>query len=166
MQSAFCEGNFKAEEVKLVLQKAANNKSPRSDGSTIEFYILFQHFLTRGFNHSSLSGKLSITQRQGVIAFIPKGNEPREYLKNWRLITLLNTDYTLLAGVLASRMEPVLSNAISEDQRGFLRNTCISENCRLIYDVMLEMEKKMKPVMPLLVTLKKTLTSLVVITLF
>ena len=87
-------------------------------------------------------------------------------MKNWRLITLLNTDYTLLAGVLASRMEPVLSNAISEDQRGFLRNTCISENCRLIYDVMLEMEKKMKPVMPLLVTLKKTLTSLVVITLF
>ena len=94
-----CEGLITLEEVKLVVKEMANGKSPGSDGFTPEFYKFFLVdlgiFLIRSFNYAVLSGELSVTQKQGVITCLPKGDKPREYLKNWRPISLLNVDYKL-----------------------------------------------------------------------
>ena len=79
-----------------------------------------------------------------------KGNKPRERVKILRLINPLNTDDKLLSGVLAARMKPVLNNVIRGDQKGFLKNRCISENCRLVlvsYNV--GNRKENEPGMPL-----------------
>jgi len=42
------------------------------------------------FNHVYEPGDLSISQQLGIISLIPKTNKDLEYLKNWRLISLLN----------------------------------------------------------------------------
>jgi hypothetical protein len=47
--------------------------------------------------YSYQSGLLSIEQRRAVLNLIPKPNKDIRYLKNWRPISLLNTDYKILA---------------------------------------------------------------------
>ena len=39
--------------------------------------------------------EMSPIQKEGIIICIPKGDKPREYLKNWRPISLLNVVYKI-----------------------------------------------------------------------
>ena len=77
-----------------------------------------------------------ITARQCQITCLPKGDKPREYLKNWRPISLLNVTYKLISATLANRLKLVLPNIISKTQTGFLKHRFIGESTRLIYDLM------------------------------
>ena len=63
---------------------------------------------------------MSITQKQGIITLLPKGDNPLAYIKNWRPISLLNVDYKLFSGILAMRMKKVLPKIIGDQQKRFL----------------------------------------------
>ena len=134
-----CEGNMTLEECTKAVKTMANGKSPGCDGYPIEFYKVFWNqvgnILTESYNHSFESGKLSISQRRGVITLIPKDGKDEMLLKNWRPISLLNADYKIAAKVLSNRMKNVLSTIISNDQTGFLPNRYIGESVRLILDI-------------------------------
>ncbi len=162
-QQEMCEGLITLAEVKKTLAGMANNKSPGSDGFTAEFYKFFINdlgsYMVRSLNCSYHKGVLSETGRLGILSCIPKGNQPREYLKIWRPISLLNIDYKILSGVLAKRIQPVLGDIINEDQKGFLKDRCISENCRLVYDIMFELERRNKSGLLLLVDFEKAFDS-------
>ena len=140
-----------------------NGKSPGSDGFTIEFYKFFWndigYFLLRSLNHSFYSEELSITQKQGIISIIPKGQKPREYLKNWRPISLLNNSYKLLSSCLANRLKQILAKLIHENQKGFLSGRYIGENTRLVYDILNYTEQYNKPGILLLVDFEKAFDS-------
>ena len=73
-----------------------NNKSHGSDGLTTEFYRAFwdiiSTYVVNSFNYAFNTGNLSISQRQGIISLIPKKKEETQYLKDCRLVTLLNVD--------------------------------------------------------------------------
>ena len=56
-------------------------------------------------------------------------------LKNWRPLSLLNTDYKILTKLLAIRLQKVLPSIISEDQTGYIKGRYIGENIRTILDV-------------------------------
>ena len=126
-------------EVLEVLKKTKNNKSPGTDGFSAEFFKFFWidigDFIFRSFRDTFVKGKLSESQKLGIISILPKGNKPREYLKNWRPISLLNVTYKILSGVIASRIKSVLSNVIHENQKGFIAGRYIGENTRLLYDI-------------------------------
>ena len=77
----------------------------------------------------------SVTQRLGILTCLPKDNNPQQFLKNLRPITLLNVDYKLLSGVLAMRIQKVLPDIISVPQKGFLKGRYIGENTRLVCDI-------------------------------
>ena len=87
------EGEITEDEIAHVLKNMKNNKSPGSDGFTVEFFKFFfkdlKTFIKCGINEGYSMCKFSITQRQGIITCIPKGDKPRHVLKNWRPITLL-----------------------------------------------------------------------------
>ena len=139
-EKAELEGEIKLDEISNVLKKMKNNKSPGSDGFTVEFFKFFYNdlkvFIQRAINEGYRIGKLSATQRQGIITCLPKGDKPREFLKNWRPITLLNVTYKIASGCIAERLKTVLSKLISTDQTGFISGRYIGENTRLIYDIM------------------------------
>jgi len=107
---------------------------------TTEFYIFFWDelcdTLVHCFNTAYQSGKLSISQRQGVITLVPKKKQKKEYLENWRPITLLNVDYKIATKAIAKRMENVLQNIINPNQTGYVKGRYIGENIRLISDIM------------------------------
>ena len=63
-----------------------NNKSPGSDGITIEFYKIFWNdiktHLIKSLNYSYNNENLTTLQKQGIISLIPKpGKKPRILIK-------------------------------------------------------------------------------------
>ncbi len=159
----FLETPFTLSELSETLKGMKNDKSPGPDGYTVEFYKVFwldlKCFLHRSFLVGKHKGELSITQKQGVISIIPKGDKPREFLKNWRPISLLNVSYKMLSGCIAQRIKKVLDGLIHENQKGFLKNRYIGENTRLVYDLMQLMEEKNLPGLLLLIDFEKAFDS-------
>ena len=93
---ASCEGLVTVSECLGVLKTKESNKSPGSDGFPAEFYKVFWNdisvLIVNSINCSFQKGQLSVTQRQGIIALLPKKDKNPLFLKNWRPITLLNCD--------------------------------------------------------------------------
>jgi hypothetical protein len=69
--------------------------------------------------------ELSIEQKTGILTLLPKKTKNRLLLKNWRPISLLNTDYKLIAKILGSRLQNVLPDLSNEDQSGTLIMHCL-----------------------------------------
>ena len=87
---------------------------------------------------------MSISLRTCIVNCIPKGNKPREYLQNWRPISLLSVPYKIASLALANRLKTVLDCLISKTQSGFIQGRFIGDSTRLIYDLihLTEMERK------------------------
>ena len=135
----FMDTPISLDEITKALKTLPNGKSPGSDGFTTEYYKMFWPHISKyvidSFNHASETGKLSIDQRRGIITLTPKKGKDLKDLKNWRPITLLNTDFKILAKTFGIRMQKVLQNIISSDQVGYLPGRYIGQNIRLIQDV-------------------------------
>ena len=91
--------------------------------------------LLEPLNYGFEIGQLSISQKRGIIKLIPKKSEELYYIKNWRLLTLLNCDYKTATKVIANRLKTHLHKLINNDQTGFLKGRFIGENIRLIDSV-------------------------------
>lgn len=135
-----CEGLLTIKECADALGNLHNNKTPGSDGFTIEFYRCFWEmlgqFMVDSFNYAYEHGHLSISQRLGIISLIPKKNKNLEHLKNWRPVSLLNNDYKIATKAIASRMEKVLPKIIHASQTGYVKGRYIGESIRTISDIM------------------------------
>ena len=110
------------------------DKTTGTDGLPAEvFWDDISTHLLFAFNFAYESGCLSITQRRGIIKLIPKKSiEPFYIKKNWRPITLLNTDYKIATKAIANRIKTVPPKVINNDQTGFMKGWFIGENIRLI----------------------------------
>ena len=76
---------------------------------------------------------MSYRQKLGIVSLLPKGSKDREYVKNWRPITLLNVFYKIGASCIASRLKKILPFLINESQKGFMSGRFIGENIRILY---------------------------------
>ena len=135
-----CDKNIVLAECSKSLSELPNNKSPGSDGFTTEFYKFFWKSLGTlvldSFNYSFINGELSLEQRRAILTLLPKPNKDSRELKNWRPISLLNTDYKILTKLLANRLQNVITNIVSEDQTGYIKSRYIGENVRSIIDIL------------------------------
>ena len=102
-----------------------SDKSPGTDGLPSEFYKVFwndlSEILINSLNYSYEIGKLSISQRRGIIKLIPKKDAELNLIKNWRPLTLLNCDYKIATKAIAGRIKTVIPKLISDDQTGFIK---------------------------------------------
>ncbi len=95
-------------------------------------WIAIKSLLIERIKYAIETGEMSIEQRRGIITLLPKQNKNHYNLKNWRPISLLNTDYKIIAKLLANRLKLVLPYIINGDQTGYLKNRYIGENIRLL----------------------------------
>lgn len=62
------------------------NKKKLVSRFTAEFFKFFwsdlSQFIEKSFEYSFKKGMLSNVQSQGILSILPKGNKPREFLKN------------------------------------------------------------------------------------
>ena len=158
------EGEITLEEAGEALKNMKNGKSPGSDGFGAEFYKFFWKklgpFVVRALNQSFKDGEMSATQREGLITCIPKPDKEKEYIKNWRPISLLNVLYKIGTSCIANRIKTVLPELISEDQTGFISNRYMGDNIRLIYDLISYLDKKNLPGLLLCLDFEKAFDSL------
>lgn len=119
------------------------------------FWIDLGVFILRSINYGYENGYLSVTQTQGVITCLPKPNKSRQFLKNWRPISLLNVVYKMASSVIANRLKSVLNKLIHEDQKGFISGRFIGENIRTIYDILFETKNQDLPGLILSVDFEK-----------
>ena len=134
-----CDGPLTNIDCISALKSLTNGKSPGSDGLSVDFYKHFWSIIgncvVESLNYSNDNVFLSAEQGRSIITLIPKPGKDKEYIKNYRPISLLNTDYKICAKVLATRIQLVLSKIISPNQTGFLKNRFIGENVRFVLDL-------------------------------
>ena len=157
------EGEISYDEASFALKNMKCNKSPGTDGFTAEFFKCFWSrlgvFVVRALNHGFRKGELSSVQKEGLIITIPKGDKPRNYIKNWRPLSLLNTVYKIGSSCIANRLKSVLPKLINEDQTGFVKHRYIGDNIRLIYDTIAYLEEHNKPGLLLNIDFEKAFDS-------
>ena len=116
-----------------------SSKTPGTGGLPCEFYKVFWSDVGRIFinslNYSYESGRLSISQRHGIIKLIPKKDSNLNLVKSWRPLTLLNCHYKIATKAISNRIKTVLPKLISNDQTGFIKDRFIGENIRSIDNI-------------------------------
>ena len=126
-------------EVLTSLKSLNLNRSPGYDGLPAEFYVVFFNdicdMLLDSFHFSFEQGFMSSTQRTGIITLLPKKDRDPYFVKNHRPISLLNTDYKIIAKVMANRLKIFLHEIINDDQTGFMKGRNIGCNIRTIINL-------------------------------
>ena len=86
-------------------------------------------------SNAQKAGDYQLNKKRGILKLIPKKDKNPCFLQNWRPISLLNTDYKLIAHILANRLQHVLPEIVSQNQNGYLRERYIGYNIRTIIDI-------------------------------
>ena len=114
-----------------------SNKSPGEDGIISEFSQLFWETIKDEFILLVCEifkvKQLSKSQNRGTLLF---KSGKRENICIWRPLTLLNTDYKIMAKILPERLKTVVPKLIHSDQKVFAKYRNISEANRLVQDIM------------------------------
>ena len=159
-----CENEITENECLCTLLTFKNNKSPGNDGLSKEFYLAFWNEISKPliecFIYSQKEGSLSVSQRQAVITLIEKKDKDRQYLNNWRPISLLNVDYKLLTKLLANRIKPILASIISPNQTGYVNNRSILDSVRTIQDIIHYLDINKVPGILLMIDFQKAFDSI------
>ena len=102
-----------SDEVYRAIRAGAKKKTPGIDGICLEFYAaqwtLISAELTQVLNDMFMHKRLTRTHKQGILICLPKapnGNTPHEY----RPISLLTTEYKLLARIMANRLKVIFED--------------------------------------------------------
>ena len=145
-----CEGLLSHNSCFKIIYQMKKSESSGSDGLTAEFYKTFWSsvgdLVVASFNESYKSGELSTSLTQSIIVLLAKKDTDRQFLKNWRPISLLNTDYKIAASVLALRIKTVLPWLIHSDQIGYIKGQLINDAVRTIADIITTLTKKINQV--------------------
>ena len=126
-------------EIRSAVMELKTDKTPGLDGVPAEFYQQFweriQPYYLDMIKQAEIDGQLCQSARRGCITLLPKPGRDPSFLKNWRPITLLNTDYKILTKVIANRIKMALPDIISNDQTGFMQNRQITTTIRKTMDI-------------------------------
>ena len=87
---------------------------------------------------------LTKTQNMGRLTLLFKKGD-RALLSNWKPISLLNTDYKILAKVLSIRLSKVLGNLVEDDQTCGVPGKTILNNTFILRDLVIICRQKKIP---------------------
>ncbi|CAM5101528.1 unnamed protein product [Eretmochelys imbricata] len=126
-------------EFSEALRCMPTNKSPGVDRLTVEFYRLFLDVLGPDlvtiWAESLQSGVLPLSCRRAVLALLPKKGDLRD-LRNWRPVSLLSTDYKIVAKAISLLLGSVLADVIHPDQTYTVPDRSIFDNLFLVRDLL------------------------------
>lgn len=126
------------EEVFFAVKGLACNKTPGKDGLPAKFYNKLWHVIGKQvcevIRFAYNKGRMSRSMAEGVITLIPKVGDKRE-LRDWRPISLLNSDYKVLSKVISNRLRDVAAKIIQDHQVCAVPDRRIVDNLILLRDM-------------------------------
>ena len=148
--SEMCDMSLEIVEIEKSMKSMKNGKSPGSDGIPIEFYKFFWDEIGSTFcniikDEFEENHQLNSSQRIGIIRLISKTGKNETDLKNYRPISLLNTDYKIIAKCIANRLKQVLPHIIHEDQTFGIKGRSIQDNLIFLNSLFAYIEHKNLP---------------------
>ena len=92
----------------------------------------FAPYLCKVFKEARRVQRLPASMLKGDITLLFKKKD-REDVRNYRPLTMLNTDYKIYTKILANRLKTVVHQFVAECQKGFVPKTFISECSMLLH---------------------------------
>jgi len=131
------EGEIGTGEIKAAILGLGRNKSPGLDGLIGEFYIEFREelvpVLEKLFKWIEKEDVMPASISTGLISIIYKKGS-RDRLENYRPLSCLNSDYKILAKVLANRIKRVIGTVVGSTQAYSIPGRDISDTISSIRD--------------------------------
>jgi exonuclease III len=108
------------DELLAALKLMQREKSPGSDGLTVEFYLALWHVIGADFaevlNSCILCGALSPSMREAIIVLLFKKKGEKTDIRNWRPVSLLNADYKIFSKAMSLRWRPIMATVVQSLQ--------------------------------------------------
>ena len=118
------------EELRHAIIQEKANKASGQDGICLEFFgtawDVIKHEMLTIMNHMYIDGRTSVRQRQGLIFCLPKTPHPKN-VGDYRPLTLLNTDYKIMARIIANRIRPFLAAILHPNQHCGVQGNSVFE---------------------------------------
>ena len=135
----FIDNDITITDLKKALNEMNENASPGPNGLTVKFYKTFfndlapllEQLLVSSFEKEGISASLN----KAFITIIPKDSGPKNELKNYRPISLLNIEYKMITKALTNKASPFLDSIIDKDQAVAIKNRSILDHSHLIRDL-------------------------------
>ena len=141
-----CECELVESEVTAAVSSLSNNKSPGSDGLPAEFYKCFSELLCpillKVYREMERLGMVSKSMSTGLISVLYKNKGSKLQLGNYRGLSLLNTDYKVLAKILANRIKSVVGTIVSSTQTYSIPGRDIADTIGSVRDVVRHMKEE------------------------
>ena len=100
------------------MKGCVRDKSPGLDGLPYELYVqmpdLFGDLLADVYCNWQQNGRIPSPVSRGVVVLLRKDPNKGDHIDNFRPVTLLNTDYKILAKVLAKRLALVVGRLVGD----------------------------------------------------
>ncbi|KAG1258817.1 hypothetical protein G6F68_008538 [Rhizopus microsporus] len=141
-------------------KRCPNHSSPGPDGIPYQILLLvFEHhhasrIATQVYNDALSRSIFPPSWQETCMTLLPKKGALTS-LKNWRPISLINTDAKVFTRLLNARLMPHLNRLISPQQLGFMPGRFIGENGKLLNVVMSVAEKTSSQAIGLLLDQEK-----------
>lgn len=135
------------EEILDSIKNQNRNSSPGTDGLSAGFYNwawdVIQDDLHEMFNNCFLKGEMAPSMKKAVVTLLPKKCDLKA-MKNWRPVSLLNSDYKILAKAVTERLQEGVTNKISTEQKCAIKNRSMSDIHLNITTALKKMKNKRK----------------------
>eukprot|EP00965_Chrysotila_dentata_P017140 569119-Pleurochrysis_carterae.AAC.2 len=147
-----------SKEISKTLTFLPKGKAPGPDRIPNEFYATFANKLapiySKLYNHIHSTGICPKGFADGLICILYKKGA-KEDVRNYRPITLLNTDYKVLTRILAKRARSLATQFVSDGQIGFVPSTFIAESTTLINMIQVHLDRAHEEGLLVLLDLEK-----------
>ena len=139
------EGLLSLNEASDALRLSNRNKTPGSDGLTVEFYSAFWSLLGPLLVDESLAHRELCDSMKSSVTRLVHKKDDRRNIENWPPISLLNVDYKICSKALSLRLKEVLGSIVDPDQTCSVPGRSISSNLALLRDTLDFIERTGEP---------------------
>nr|GEZ48282.1 RNA-directed DNA polymerase, eukaryota [Tanacetum cinerariifolium] len=117
--------NITMDEIRAAVWDCGENKSPRPDGYTFEFFRRYWNLLGSDFCSAVecffVKGSFPRSCNSSFIALIPKVTDAK-FVTDFRPISLISSVYKVVTKILANHLAMVISDLVSNTQSTFVAN--------------------------------------------
>lgn len=137
-QVASLESPISFDEMTAAVQQLSSGKASGVDGLPSEFYKRFWTVMGKDLHEVFMncldSGTLPSSCTRAVLTLLPKKGD-LGLLKNWRPVSLLCTDYKIMAKYFSNRLKECMDTVIHYSQTYCVPGRTIMDNLFLIRDI-------------------------------